>query len=193
MVLCLPRSYRRFPGPVTPPPLPAGVTLLWADRDDGPATKLLPTLRAFADAPVTYCDDDCLYADGWLDSLCAAARPGEATAASGWSVTRLKRQGAEWPFTDIAQGFSGVRVTRGMFAPQVFDPPNQARMVDDIWLSAMLALGGTPLRLAPAARERVTPLDLPAALQHETNRAQDNAQAAALINSRFGLWPDLPK
>ncbi len=189
VVLCLPRSYRRFPGPVIPPPLPAGVTLLWSDWDFGPATKLLPTLRAFPDAPIAYCDDDCLYAEGWLDALCAAARPGEASAASGWSVSRLKRQGASPPFSDIAQGFSGVLLTRKMLAPQVFDPPEQVRPVDDIWLSAMRALTGTPLRVAPGARAKVTPLGRPEALQDGGARARDNALAADLVHNRFGLWP----
>lgn len=169
--------------------MPNGVSLLWSEQDHGPATKLLPALRAFPDQPLVYCDDDCLYADGWLAALCAAARPGEATAASGWSVTRLRRRGAVSPFTDIAQGFSGVRVTGDMIAPQVHDIPEAARNVDDIWLSAMRALAGTPLRLAPDARGHVTPLDRPGALQDDTDRAGANTKAAKLVHERFGLWP----
>lgn len=189
VVLCLPRRYSRFPGPVTPPPLPRGVTLLWSETDYGPASKLLPTLRAFPQDDLAYCDDDCLYQPGWLGALCAAARPAEAVAASGWSVDRLKRQGAAPPHGDIAQGFSGVLIRPGMIDPRVFDIPPEARPVDDIWLSGMRALTGTPLRLAPGARAHVTPLDRPAPLQDTTDRARANADAAQCLWERFGLWP----
>ncbi|BBU58818.1 hypothetical protein KU6B_50830 [Mameliella alba] len=189
VVLCLPRHYARFPGPVTPPALPPGVTLLWSDTDYGPATKLLPALRAFPQNALAYCDDDCLYQPGWLAALCTAASPTEAVAASGWSVDRLKRQGAAPPHSDIAQGFSGVLIRPGMIDPRAFDIPAEARPVDDIWLSGMRALTGTRLRLAPEARARVTPLDRPAPLQDTTDRARANAAAAHCLWERFGLWP----
>ncbi|WP_421905598.1 hypothetical protein [Mameliella sp.] len=189
VVLCLPRRYSRFPGPVTPPPLPRGVTLLWSDTDHGPATKLLPALRAFPQDALAYCDDDCHYQSGWLAALCATAGKGEAVAASGWSVDRLKRQGAAPPHSDIAQGFSGVLIRRGMIDPRAHDIPAEARPVDDIWLSGMRALTGTPLRLAPRARARVTPLDRPASLQDSTDRARANAAAAQWLWERYGLWP----
>lgn len=191
VVLCLPLRYRDFPGPVTPPQLPGGVKLLWSGADHGPATKLLPALQAFPDAPLVYCDDDCLYAAGWLEALCAEARVGQAVAASGWSVARLKRQGAAAPFTDIAQGFSGVLVRREMLHREVFDLPESARSVDDIWLSGMIAASGTPLRLAPEARARVTPLNRAAPLQHRSDRAIANTRAANHIAKRFGIWPPL--
>jgi len=189
VILCLAPAYRRFPGVVVPPPLPNGVTLLWSDQDHGPATKLLPTLRAFPHAPLVYCDDDCLYGPEWLAALCAAARPGEVTAGSGWSVDRLKRQGAAPPFSDIAQGFSGVLIQGPMLDPRVFQVPEVARPVDDIWLSGLRALSGTPLRIAPGARACVTPLDRQGALQTHTARAADNAAAARYLWKRFGIWP----
>ncbi|MBY6113649.1 hypothetical protein KUW09_03055 [Mameliella alba] len=162
---------------------------MWSETDHGPATKLLPALQAYPDRSLVYCDDDCLYHPGWLKALCAANRKGEATAASGWSVKRLHRQGANPPFTDIAQGFSGVLIHPGMIDPRAIPVPPLAMTVDDIWLSGMRALTGTPLRLAPKARALVTPMDQPYPLQDSVDRASDNARAAEYLCNKFGLWP----
>lgn len=196
VVLCLPRAYRRFPGPVLPPALPDGVTLLRCACDLGPATKLLPALEAFPDARITCCDDDMLYAPGWLDALTGkAARDGQATTGAGWSVARLKRQGAKPPLVDIAQGFSGLSVSAAMFDRTVFDIPAEAWPVDDVWLSGQLAWRGVPIRAVPEARDRVTPLARPDQLQHARisgyDRAAANADCAAWLHSRFGIWPPL--
>lgn len=185
VVLCLPRLFRRFPGPVEPPSLPAGVTLLRCD-DHGPATKLLPALRAWPRAHVTVCDDDCLYAPGWLDAL--TPRGAEAVAGSVWSVTRLRRQGRE-DGADVAQGFAGLTVTAAMFDDAPFAIPPEAWAVDDLWISGQLARRGVPIRPAPEARARVTPRGtLPGALQHD-GRAEANAACADWLHRAYGIWP----
>lgn len=192
VALCIPRTYRRF-GTADPPRLPAGITLIRSDTDFGPATKLLPALARWPEARIAYCDDDCLYGPGWLDALTAAATQRTAVAASGWPVARLRRQGAAPPFTDIAQGFGGVLVSAQMFDPRVFDTPEPCWPVDDIWLSAHLAINGVPLRQASQARRRVTPIAAPDQLQSTriggSSRADWNSRAAEWINRAYGIWP----
>ncbi|WP_412506615.1 hypothetical protein [Roseovarius sp. SYSU LYC5161] len=75
--LCLPRRYRRFPGPVTPPALPPGVTLLRCDDDPGPAGKALIAARHLAGQAdrLIYCDDDWIMQPGWAAALLAAGSP----------------------------------------------------------------------------------------------------------------------
>lgn len=192
VALCLPRNYRRF-GTATPPDLPDGVTLIRSETDHGPATKLLPVLTRWPEARIAYCDDDCLYAPGWLDALTGVAQGRIAVAASGWSVTRLRRQGAAPPFTDIAQGFAGVLVSGSMFGSAVFDIPDACWAVDDLWLSAHLAINGVPIRQAPEARARVNPFAAPDQLQDaridDRTRADWNARAADCIHRQYGIWP----
>ncbi|MEX5728389.1 hypothetical protein Ga0609869_001742 [Rhodovulum iodosum] len=195
VILALPRAYRRFPGPVTPPALPAGIELLWVDADLGPATKVLPAASALAGqgAQLIYCDDDCLYGPCWAAALLAARQGREVVAASGFSVELMRRSSAPLGETDIAQGFSGVLVSPDTIPPAAWDIPPPAWSVDDIWLSGQYAHAGLAIRLAPAARAMVTPLDRPGALQDASvggmGRAAANAACAALIHRRFGLWP----
>ena len=192
VVLTLPRTYRRFPGPTEAPPLPGGVTLLWSETDPGPALKLLGALAACPHARITACDDDTLYGDGWLSALEEAGTGRIATTGAGWSVTRLKRPGCAPPATDIAQGFSGLSITPAMFGPEVFNIPEVAWPVDDIWFSGHLAQRGIPIHAVPAARALCTPLDRPAALQSAQDlpdRATANAATALWFNDRYGIWP----
>ncbi|KUF09425.1 hypothetical protein [Pseudoponticoccus marisrubri] len=193
VVLALPRHYRRFPGPMKPPPLPGGVTLLWSDTDFGPATKLLPALRAYPQAEITYCDDDVIYGAGWLDAL--AGPEDRVTAASGWSVRRLRRQGVDAPQVDVAQGFSGVRVSAHLFDAALFDLPPAAQAVDDIWISGHLARARIPITLSRDARALCEPRTLDHDLQDAEidglSRAQANERCAAELHARYGIWPPL--
>ncbi|EPX76335.1 hypothetical protein [Salipiger mucosus] len=194
VLLCLPRGYRRFPGPVTPPKLPEGVRLVWSDVDHGPALKLLPALRAVPDpaSEIAICDDDWLYGPGWLSALKAARRPGVAVAGSTWEVRRLKRQGGS-----VVQGFAGVLLRAGMFDAQVLCPPPEAWAVDDIWISGQLARRGVGIVEAPAARAAITPRDSPGALQGARvdgrSRAAANAACTELLYDWYGIWPPLDR
>ena len=182
VALALPRRYARFAGPVTPPPLPSGVTLLRPGADHGPITKLLPAQARWPDARLILCDDDCLYGAGWLDALCAAYRPGVAVAASTFPVSRLKRRGGL-----VAQGFAGVLLPPGITVPP---PPEAVRAADDLWISAHLAQAGFGIVPSTGARAHVTPHAAPAALQ-DADRAGVYALAAAHVHRTTGLWPPL--
>ncbi len=196
--LCLPDRYARFPGAHARPAVPAGVEIHRANRDLGPATKVLPLARALRgqDIDLIYCDDDCLYRPGWAQAL-LAARPnkGTAVAASGFGIERLRRRPSALPGdADIAQGFGGVLVRPEMFDAAAQEIPDALQAVDDIWLSGHLARRGIPIRLSPAARRLCRPrAGAPAALQKAMpggrSRAQLNAECAAHFHQRYGIWP----
>lgn len=187
VTLRLPRRYRDFPGPVTPPPLPEGVALEWVAKDLGPATKILPAIlsaRAPRAARILYCDDDWIYGPGWAATLIAAADadPGCAVAASCFDAARIGAPG--WR---VAQGFAGVLVTPAML-DGIAPPDGDLRLVDDVWLSAHLAARGTRLIEVPAARALVSPAGNEAArLQDRTDRARLNRAAAGWARRAYGL------
>lgn len=200
VILCLPRRYTRFPGAVTPPPLPDGVDLLWHDTDLGPATKALPAaLHLAGQMPrLIYCDDDWIMGPGWAAALLGAAQPHEATTGQGYSVTRLHRQPtAPTPqHTEIAQGFAGVCVDPAWLSARDMDPPLAAWPVDDIWLSGCLAHQGISVRPVPAARQamRLAHHDMHG-LQNcvfdRCDRHDANTACLSLLTERYGLWPRL--
>ncbi len=194
-IVCLtvPHRYDRFAGSFELPDLPSGITVLHSDIDHGPATKLLPALRAFPKAQIAVCDDDCIYGAGWLDALLGSSQHGNAVTGQGWSVTRLKRRGALPPNTDVAQGFSGILTCADYFDEDIFHIPEPAWPVDDIWISAQLARRGISLLPCPAARQCVTTLDAPKGLQDERfgghSRASLNEACASFVQARYGIWP----
>lgn len=74
--LNIPVRYRRDGfNPVTPPVVPAGVTLNRVEQDYGPATKVLPTLRMYhgQDVLIFFCDDDKVYDPKALERFADAA------------------------------------------------------------------------------------------------------------------------
>ena len=88
VLLWVPQAYRRFPGwDGRLPEVPDGVTILRCDQDVGPATKILPALRAYAgqDVNILFCDDDRLYRPGFIAAMLAvmAERPGCCVAPHG--------------------------------------------------------------------------------------------------------------
>jgi hypothetical protein len=102
--LYIPCSYRRFPDwDGTLPEVPQGVTLHRADKDYGPATKILPACMDLRDQDVQIllCDDDGSFASGWAEILFRLQdqRPSEAVvgyarAAQGYvpnAVSLLKQ------------------------------------------------------------------------------------------------------
>lgn len=197
VLLCLPEAWQRFPGPVAVPALSDGVELVTADADFGPATKAIAPARALTGHidHLIYCDDDWLMPPGWASALLTAQRPGEAVAASGWSVDRLKRQSTAKPgCVDIAQGFSGVLIDPRWLAGQEIAPPPEAWATDDIWLSGQLAQQGVAIRLAETARKGITPaFDDAHALQDAVidgrGRHAANMACVEALTRRYGIWP----
>jgi hypothetical protein len=195
--LCLPRGFRRFPGPVTPPTLPSTVGVLWSDDDLGPAGKALIAARHLAGTVerLIYCDDDWIYPPGWAAALLQGADNRLATTGQGFSVERFKRQSHAAPgFTDIAQGFSGVCVDPAWLAAPQMTPPAPAWPVDDIWLSGLLAQQGVAVRAVAQARTHMRPAfddahALQAAHLDGLSRHQANLAGVEEITRRYGLWP----
>ncbi|MGQ3488243.1 hypothetical protein [Roseovarius pacificus] len=198
VILCLPRRYARFPGPVTPPPLPEGVELLRHESDLGPATKALPAARRLAGqvGRMIWCDDDWIMGPGWASALLDEAAAREATTGQGYGVARLRRRGsAPTPaHVEIAQGFAGVCADPAWLSGPDMDPPPTAWPVDDIWLSGQLARQGIAIRTVPAARRamRLAHGDGPA-LQDSAigGRSRHGANIACLdeLTARYGIWP----
>lgn len=191
--LCLPRAYRRF-GAFDLPALPAGVQVIWSDTDHGPATKLIPAVRALRGqgARLIYCDDDWIYGPGWAKALTAVDAP--VVAASGFDVARLKRRAEPGRGdADIAQGFGGVALWPDDLDDVALEVPDAAFAADDIWLSGHFARLGLPVTLCPEARGLCTPRDLGAGLQDETvfgrNRGAANRACVEALTKRFGIWP----
>ncbi|MEQ8897838.1 MAG: hypothetical protein RID23_12170 [Roseovarius sp.] len=199
VLLCLPQRWARFPGGGALPALPKGVEVIAAERDHGPATKAIGPARALAGEVdrLIYCDDDWLMPPGWASALLAAQRPGEAVAASGWSVDRLKRQGAARPgCVDVAQGFSGVLIEPRWLVGAEVAPPAEAWAVDDVWLSGQLARQGVAIRLAKGARAGMAPaFDDGHALQDAvidgSSRHAANLACVETLTRRYGIWPAL--
>ena len=101
--LCIPASYRRFPGwDGALPDVPEGITIRRVEQDLGPATKVLPSARAWRGTGVEllYVDDDHVFAPTWVARSLALRRahPGAAVCAAGY---RLEAYGGQ-PNPDLA-------------------------------------------------------------------------------------------
>lgn len=166
ILLCLPETSRRtglpYPDPATLA-LPAGVEVLRC-ADEGPASKLLPTLRAEPDARIVVVDDDVVYPRDFLAGLLAAHRA-EPAAALGLRGVRAATGG---PFpalphvmcsaipapvpVDILFGTWGYLVPPGALDEAVHDftgHPSAVRWVDDVWISGHLARRGVRRLVIP--------------------------------------------
>lgn len=117
ILLWIPQRYRRAGfADFALPDLPAGVELRRCEADFGPATKVLPTIRAYRgqDVRILYCDDDRIYHPDWAqrmidesdrfpeDCICEA---GERVA-----VTQARAFGNTWRYqlyTKLSLGLYG--------------------------------------------------------------------------------------
>ena len=197
VIVCLPRTYRRFPEKFETPVLPNGVRLLWSDTDFGPATKAIPAARVLRGhcRTLIYCDDDWIASPKWAASLLSAHTETHAATGSGYAIDRLGRvTKTQQDCVDIAQGFSGVAISPQWLAEEEVDPPDVAWPVDDIWLSGHLARQGISIRNIPSARaEQSTAYEDQHALQGSTvlGRSRDaaNRDCIELLNRRYRIWP----
>jgi len=136
------------------------VSILPSDRDWGPATKLIPTLRHYSDAPDTLIlavDDDNIYPRTYLETFArfSLSHPDAALSLRGWhvppsrywnDVREFKGTSISSPVeTDVIQGCGGILVRPGFFDEEFFDytpAPQEAFFVDDVWISGHLARRG---------------------------------------------------
>lgn len=188
MVLSIPDRYARFPDwDGARPPLPQGTRLLRC-KDQGAATKFAAPARQWPDAALIICDDDCLYGAGWLEALTDGWDRRTVRAASSFDGGRIGARRAT-----ILQGFAGIALPPAIRFPARLERylctvPEAVRLVDDIWLSALVSAAGFAVETVPTARAYVRPLHRPHALQDETDRAGLNARAVALARDRLGVW-----
>ena len=94
---------------------------------------------------------------------------------------------------DIAHGAGGVLVRPRFFGPQVFDVPDYAFHVDDVWISGHLAASGTPIwvdhRIEVPRETEVSDQDPLVALEvADMNRQMLNARCATNMADQFGIW-----
>lgn len=143
------------------------VTIYRVDEDEGPGTKLLPTLRRERANPSTriiVIDDDNIYNSKTLEWLLETSqrheKNGAKVAVTGYGVS-LDEKG-ELPGilergrtmftgereTHLLQGFSGFLVTPAIFPEEAYDiksGPKEAISVDDVWFSGWLAVYGVKI------------------------------------------------
>lgn len=97
VILWIPETYRRKGfGDVILPTVPKGVEIRRCPIDYGPATKVLPAVRAFSgeDVRIIYCDDDRIYQHDWAARIIAESDrfPGSCICEDGETLlaTRLR-------------------------------------------------------------------------------------------------------
>lgn len=120
--LNIPESYRRFPKEdVRLPTFPNDVNVVRVKSDYGPATKILPTLEAYADQDVDilFCDDDQHYDRDWAQRFVNARRtqPQACIVENGYDLPgadcselqpRAKRRAKDWRYR-LARAATGLR------------------------------------------------------------------------------------
>ena len=85
------RNYRRFEFDASAlPQFPKGITVALVGEDYGPATKVLPTVKAFTgeDVEILFCDDDQHYEPNWAQQFLDARRqaPDACIAEMGFDL-----------------------------------------------------------------------------------------------------------
>ncbi|MDF0599559.1 glycosyltransferase family 2 protein [Psychromarinibacter sp. C21-152] len=101
----------------------------------------------------------------------------------------VKRSG----YADIFEGRGGVLVRPAFFPDDVFDVPAPCWTVDDVWLSACVALQGVPIWVQGGYRD---PTDTEAEAVDPlcrsdvggTDRAAQNRAAIEYLRKTYGIW-----
>jgi len=115
IILWVPRNYRRaeFKNYTLPRP-PGGVEICYCDVDYGPATKILPAAKAFAneDVRIIYCDDDEIYEPDWAQTLVSASEeyPDDCVAINGLLAASVDHEvfSRSWRFRALSLSTIGL-------------------------------------------------------------------------------------
>lgn len=209
--------------------LPEGIAVFRCE-DSGPATKLLPTLSRYSgqNVCIIYCDDDRIYEKNMISRLldCHRANPTSAVAEEvveiksryysreyqkdlGYRLRRVLSAGYWKPSRNnptkgqILQGFGGVLVRPNFFPKKTFEIDDEFFMVDDIWLSAMLAVGKVKVTYSGrTSAERSSPVivdgrdlgrssgSLVTSTHQGLTRNDLDWRAIKLASERYGVWID---
>ncbi len=131
------------------------------EKDEGPATKLLPTLRREGpNTRIIAVDDDVVYHSKTVNNLVkefektkkAITHYGVKLDKNGnlpTNSSRIKNFFTGRKEVDLLQGFSGFIVTKSMFPEEAFDlsnGPEEAISVDDVWFSGWLRYNKVPIQ-----------------------------------------------
>lgn len=139
------------------------------EKDEGPGTKLLPTLRRESTGTkIIVIDDDNIYHSRVIETLLKVhyryEKKGKLVAVTNYGVSlddedelpnlsgRIWAIFAKQRKVDLLQGFSGFLVAKEMFPEQAYnihDGPIEAISVDDIWFSGWLNLNHVHIVAAP--------------------------------------------
>lgn len=145
------------------------ITIHRVEKDEGPATKLLPTLRRestskskhhLESTKIIVIDDDNIYHSNTIQTLVACSMANPKCAITNYGVklnkagllpdikTRIRMFYQPSMEVDLLQGFSGFLVTPDMFPERVYeikDCPPEAISVDDVWFSGWLRYNKTKI------------------------------------------------
>jgi len=143
------------------------VRIIDAEKDWGPATKLIPALRHPSTNPddiILTADDDNIYPAEFVETFWQYSQqlPNAALSLRGAPMSRTLRWKDCRAFkgtsifqpaaVEIINGCGGIMVKPKFFAAEFFDydqAPVQAFFVDDIWVSGNLAKNGIPRYVIP--------------------------------------------
>lgn len=158
------------------------VTIHRVDKDEGPATKLLPAVRRESKGQgkhqtrIIAIDDDNIYNSRTLEILLSYFdyynKDSNKVAISNYGILlrpdgrlplftdRFKYMFMDTREVDLLQGFSGFVITPDMLPKEsleIKNCPKEAISVDDIWFSGWLHLNGVKI-ISPAFMYRHLPI-----------------------------------
>lgn len=115
--LYIPRSYRRFPqwsGNL--PEVPEGVRIVRVEEDLGPATKVLPAVRAYRgqNIEILYVDDDVFFAADWA-AASLKLRPLHPNTVICAVAVQINEWGYDWTADDLTPRAVRNRGQKGFF------------------------------------------------------------------------------
>jgi hypothetical protein len=175
------------------------VTIYLIDEDQGPATKLLPTLRrekgeGRKNTRIIYLDDDMVYNKSLIETLvdCSNIYPDLAIANRAWNVKDYMETGNghnDRGIWDVAMGYAGVLVKPKFFTDEVQHLANDSALyADDVWISGHLSKNGVGLCHIDSGGYYFRPTGLISALSQEKNHRRHDK---SLIDYFWHYWRSL--